>query len=58
MVEDQYGRDPALVVVGTSIVIFPQTTISKRIEAGEEADVYELFKSACSSIQNARDQIV
>lgn len=56
MVEDEYGRDPALVLIGTSIVVFPQTSISKRIEAGEVVDVYELFKSACSAIQRVRDE--
>jgi hypothetical protein len=29
-VEDEYGRDPALVVEGTSIITFPLTAISKR----------------------------
>jgi len=57
MVEDEYGRDPALVQVGTSIVVFPQTSISKRIEAGEVVDVYELFESACHTIQRVRDEI-
>lgn len=57
MVEDEYGRDPALVLVGTSIVVFPQTSISKRIEAGEVVDVYELFKSACNAIQRVRDEV-
>lgn len=40
MVEDEFGRDPALLVPGTSIVVFPQTSISKRIEAGENVEVY------------------
>lgn len=57
MVEDEYGRDPALVQIGTSIVVFPQSTISKRIEVGEVVDVYELFKSACNTIQKIRDEI-
>ncbi len=29
MVEDEYGRDPALRVPGTSMILFPLTTISK-----------------------------
>lgn len=56
MVNDEYGRDPALVKVGTSIVVFPQTSISKRIEAGENVEVYELFKSACNSIQQLSNE--
>lgn len=56
MVEDEYGRDPALVKPGTSIVVFPQTTISKRVEAGEEVDVFELFKASCSTIQRIESE--
>ncbi|MFG6463322.1 DUF3806 domain-containing protein [Roseateles sp. DXS20W] len=51
MVVDEYGRDPALIQPGTSIVLFPQTMISKRIEKGERVDVHELFKSTCNTIQ-------
>jgi Domain of unknown function (DUF3806) len=50
-VEDQYGRDPALALDGTSILLFPLTSISKRIERGEEVEVYKLFEAACSTIE-------
>lgn len=49
-VEDINGRDPALVVEGTSIITFPLTAISKRIENGEDVDVYQLFESACAKL--------
>lgn len=52
-VEDEYGRDPALKLDGTSVVTFPLTAISKRAERGERIDVYALFESACSSIGQA-----
>ena len=52
-VEDKYGRDPALELDGTSILTFPLTSISKRIERGESVDVYALFASACSTIRQA-----
>lgn len=52
-VEDEYGRDPALKLDGTSIVTFPLTAISKRAERGERIDVHALFESACSSIERA-----
>ncbi|WP_084253122.1 DUF3806 domain-containing protein [Devriesea agamarum] len=42
-VEDEYGIDPAINVPETSILLFPLTMISKRVEAGEEVDIYELF---------------
>jgi hypothetical protein len=42
-VEDEYGRDPALRFPKTSVLIFPLTMISKRIERGEAIDVFEVF---------------
>lgn len=56
MVVDEYGRDPALVQPGTSIVLFPQTMISKRIENGERVDVHEMFKSTCNTIQGLQGE--
>ena len=53
-VEDEYGRDPALALEGTSIRIFPVTMISKRVENGEEVDVYRLFEDACGTIERLR----
>jgi hypothetical protein len=56
-VEDTHGRDPALRDQGTSIVIFPMTTISKRIERGEAMDVRALFDAACRSVVRLRDDL-
>jgi Domain of unknown function (DUF3806) len=53
-VEDQYGRDPALTLDGTSVLVFPLTSISKRIECGEEVEVHKLFEDACSTIERLR----
>jgi hypothetical protein len=53
-VEDAYGRDPALRDEETSIVTFPMTTISKRVERGETVDVRRLFDAACQSIARVR----
>ena len=50
-VEDDYGRDPALTLEGTSVRIFPLTSISKRIERGEDVDVNELFEGFCRTIE-------
>ncbi|MDR1849500.1 MAG: DUF3806 domain-containing protein [Zoogloeaceae bacterium] len=52
MVEDEYGRDPALRLSGTTIVLFPLTMISKRIERGEEVIVTELFDVLCDSVRD------
>lgn len=43
MVEDEHGRDPAIRFGKTSLLAFPQTMISKRIEDGELVDVEDLF---------------
>ena len=43
IVEDEDGRDPALRWRDTSVLTFPQTAISKRLEEGKEVDVYEMF---------------
>ncbi|TWT17122.1 DUF3806 domain-containing protein, partial [Luteimonas marina] len=51
-VEDEYGRDPALRLDGTSVLVFPMTSISKRIEQGEVVDVYDLFNAACNTIND------
>ena len=55
-VEDEYGRDPALVVEGTSIITFPLTAISKRVESGEVVDVHELFRAACETILRLKSE--
>jgi hypothetical protein len=54
-VEDEYGRDPALRIDGTSVLTFPMTSISKRVERGESVDVFDLFNSACDALQEAAD---
>jgi hypothetical protein len=43
MVEDEHGRDPAIRYKESSLLIFPMTMISKRVEDGEPFDVPELF---------------
>jgi hypothetical protein len=55
-VEDEYGPDPALIAEGTSIITFPLTSISKRIENGEDVDVFNLFENACSKIKELKQQ--
>jgi len=51
MVEDEHGRDPALALHGTSLMLFPLTMISKRVEAGEKVDVYGLYKGVCARLK-------
>lgn len=50
-VDDEHGCDPALILEGTSLTVFPLTSISKHVEAGDSVDIYELFAVACSTIR-------
>jgi hypothetical protein len=43
MVEDEYGRDPAIRYQQSTLLAFPRTMLSKRIENGEPLDVTDLF---------------
>ncbi|MDT3337943.1 DUF3806 domain-containing protein, partial [Shewanella sp. SP1S1-7] len=52
-VEDQYGRDPALRWLNTSVLVFPRTSVSKRVEAGVKVDIYEMFGGFQKAIHSA-----
>jgi hypothetical protein len=57
MVEDEYGRDPAVRKPGTTVIAFPLTMISKRLERGETVDVRDLFERTSKDIaQMAADR--
>jgi hypothetical protein len=51
VLEDELGASPCLVLPGTSIVLFPQTMISKRIERGEELEVLDLLNEIVSKVE-------
>ena len=54
MVSDSYGRDPALRVPKTSIIIYPLTMISKRVEKNEKLDVFDLFNGVANQVETLR----
>jgi hypothetical protein len=56
MVEDEHGRDPAVRLPKTSIILFPLTMISKRIERGEKVDVFDLFNGVATKVQEMQRQ--
>ncbi len=56
IVEDEHGRDPALRVPNTNIIIYPLTMISKRVEKGEAIDVFELFNGLADQIDELKNQ--
>jgi hypothetical protein len=43
VVEDEHGKDVCIRYSNTTLLAFPQTMISKRIEKGEKVDVSTLF---------------
>ncbi|MDR2212488.1 MAG: DUF3806 domain-containing protein [Pseudomonadales bacterium] len=43
VVEDEYGKDACVRFKETTLLIFPQTMISKRVEDGEEINVHDMF---------------
>jgi hypothetical protein len=53
-VEDEHGRDPCVQVPGTTIVLFPLTMISKRVEKGDQVDVFNLFNQSAAKIEELR----
>ena len=53
MVEDENGRDPAIRMPGTTIILYPLTMISKRVERGEQVDVFELFNGVAAQVDES-----
>jgi hypothetical protein len=43
MVGDEYGRDPAIRYQRSTLLAFPRTMLSKRVEDGRPIDVTDLF---------------
>ena len=54
MVEDEYGRDPCVRYKDTTLLVFPQTMISKRVEDGEAVDVQALFDGLRDHVEQVR----
>jgi hypothetical protein len=54
MMEDKDGTTPCLVLNGTSIILYPQTMISKRIERGESIDILPFFNGIVAKIEELR----
>lgn len=56
VVDDDEGRAPALRYGNSSIVLFPVTAISKRVERGERVDVYHLFGEFLKGVSKAIEE--
>ena len=57
MVHDEYGRDPALRFEKTSILLFPLTMISKRIEEGQNVEVRALFDGVSEHVTHLKGEL-
>lgn len=56
MVEDEYGRDVCVRYRDTSLLFFPQTMISKRVERGEKVNVQSIYEWLVNELHNLRDE--
>ena len=56
MVQDEFGRDPAIRYKQSSLLAFPRTMLSKRIEDGESVNVTELFDGLCREMKELADR--
>ena len=54
-VEDEYGKDPPIKLPNTTIILFPMTMISKRIEGGEDVDIYNLYTGLKEKVKEIRN---
>ena len=56
MVEDEQGRDPAIRFKETTLLVFPQTMISKRVEDGQHVAVREMYESLREQLEEIRHE--
>jgi hypothetical protein len=56
MVEDEQDRDPAVRMPNTTIILYPLTMISKRVEGGEQVDVFALFNGVAAQVVEIQRQ--
>jgi hypothetical protein len=52
MVEDEYGRDPALRYEESDILLYPLTMISKGVEDGQTVDVFDLYNGLAAQVES------
>jgi hypothetical protein len=51
MVSDEHGRDAAIRFKNTSVILYPLTMISKRIERGDAVDVFDLYNTLAAEAE-------
>ena len=56
VMEDEYGKDVCIRYKETSLLIFPQTMLSKRIEDGAVLNVIDLFYSIRQELDRIKNE--
>jgi hypothetical protein len=56
VVDDEYGKDACIRYKETSLMSFPQSMISKRVEDGEEIDVLNLYEGLADLLERTRKE--
>ena len=56
VIEDEYGKDACVRYKETSLLTFPQTMLSKRIEDGEEINVSGLFHGLREELEKIKNE--
>ncbi len=55
VVEHEHGRDIALQYPGTTVIVFPMTMISKRVEDRREVDLIPLYRTVAAQVEKMKD---
>ncbi|MEN9867662.1 MAG: hypothetical protein RL748_3252 [Pseudomonadota bacterium] len=56
VIEDEYGEDACVRYKETSLLIFPQTMLSKRIEDGETPNVSDVFYALREQLEHIKTE--
>ena len=56
-VTDEYGNDPAIQLPDTSLILYPMTMISKRIEVGKQVEIYEFYEGLKEHIKERINEL-
>ena len=57
MVEDEGGRDPAIRYNRTSLLLFPLTMISKRLEEGKQVNMKSMYAGLLRRVQQVMSRL-
>jgi hypothetical protein len=56
VVKDKFGRDLALHYPNTSVIVFPMTMISQRVEDGRDVEIVPLYRTVASQVEKLKDE--